>query len=35
MEKVGSEEELQAGLCRKELEMSPSVNGMFLGVAQV
>ena len=31
----GSKEELQAGLCREELGVSPSVIGTFLSVAQV
>lgn len=34
LEKAGGEEEVQAGLCREELGVSPSVNGMFLRVAQ-
>lgn len=33
LEKAGAKE-LQAGLCREELEMSPSVNGMFLRAAR-
>ena len=33
LEKAGAKE-LQAGLCREELEMSPLVNGMFLRAAR-